>query len=228
MKRFTMLLLVLCLFGCQKTPPVEEQTDPIEILPPVDIVLDIPAKEDPSSALMSASPIKPSNIDDYLYRDDCVYIDTRSAQQFHSEGSIGGFMNIPFYGYIADFKAGTGSLFQMTKVTDEDGTVYPLGEPGSFIPNYEESEQMIKALIPKNKTILVIATAGVESCYFINLLKQLGYDEAKLYNVGSFTTGMGNDQAYVGLEDVKHLVPPFELYDTVITYTWTGLTPIQK
>ena len=167
--------------------------------------------------------INPKNIDDYLFRDDCIYIDTRDPEQFYEEGSIAGFVNIPFYGYICDFKKGTGSLFTFTKISDE----ILLGDPGSFIANYEESEEVIKSMFPKDKNILVIATAGVESCYILNLLVQLGYDEEKLYNVGSFTTGMGNDIAYVSRKDAKYLIKPFYVDDTVISYDVEGLTPIE-
>ena len=82
-------------------------------------------------------------------------------------------------------------------------------------------------LIPKNKHLMIIATAGVESCYLMNLLIQLGYDPAIMYNVGSFTNGMGNDIAYKHYSEAKHLVEPFELYDTNITYKWENLTPIK-
>ena len=82
-------------------------------------------------------------------------------------------------------------------------------------------------MFPKDKNILVIATAGVESCYLLNLLVQLGYDEEKLYNVGSFTTGMGNDIAYVSRKDAKYLIKPFYVDDTVISYDVEGLTPIE-
>ena len=80
----------------------------------------------------------------------------------------------------------------------------------------------------RNKNILVIATAGVESSYFLNLLIQLGYDPAKLYNVGSFTTGMGEDIAYRYYNEAKYLIQPMELYDTSISYNWENLTPINR
>lgn len=224
MKKILILLLTFSLIGCttanSSDNTLKNDSDNIE----KDTTY-LPIKEKPESGLMSESPINPKNIDDYLFRDDCIYIDTRNAEQFYSEGHIGGFINIPFYGYIADFNADSGALFTMTKVTSEDGTVYPLGEAGSFIANYEESEQLIKELFPDDKNILIIATAGVESCYLINLLYQLGYNGYHLYNVGSFTTGMGNDISYVSNPDAKHLVPSFELFDTGITYSWNNLTP---
>lgn len=225
MKKILILLLALSLIGCSTSNSLDtENKSEIENK---EETIYLPIKENPESALMSESPITPKNIDDYLFRDDCIYIDTRSPEQFYSEGHIAGFINIPFYGYIADFNDESGALFTMTKVTAEDGTVYSLGEPGSFIANYEESLQLIKDYFPNDKNILIIATAGVESCYLINLLYQLGYNGYHLYNVGSFTTGMGNDISYVSNPDAKYLVPSFELYDTDISYRLSNLTPIK-
>lgn len=218
MKKILICIVIFLLAGCQiknKEIVVTEIDNEIETSA-------LPAKMDKSNN-MSLSPINPKNIDDYLFRDDCIYIDTRDPEQFYEEGSIAGFVNIPFYGYICDFKKGTGSLFTFTKISDE----ILLGDPGSFIANYEESEEVIKSMFPKDKNILVIATAGVESCYLLNLLVQLGYDEEKLYNVGSFTTGMGNDIAYVSRKDAKYLIKPFYLDDTLISYDVEGLTPIE-
>lgn len=225
MKKILILFLTLSLIGCTSThSSKQENMDENNI---ENELTYLPIKENPESALMSESPITPKNIDEYLFREDCIYIDTRSPEQFYTEGHIAGFINIPFYDYIADFNSDSGALFTMTKVTAEDGTIYALGETGSFIANYEEAEQIIKDLFPNDKNILVIATAGVESCYFINLLLQLGYNGYHLYNVGSFTTGMGNDISYIGNPDAKYLVPSFELYDTSITYQFSNLTPIK-
>ena len=218
MKKILICIVIFLLAGCQiknEEIVVTEIDNEIETSA-------LPVKMDKSNN-MSLSPINPKNIDDYLFRDDCIYIDTRDPEQFYEEGSIAGFVNIPFYGYICDFKKGTGSLFTFTKISDE----ILLGDPGSFIANYEESEEVIKSMFPKDKNILVIATAGVESCYLLNLLVQLGYDEEKLYNVGSFTTGMGNDIAYVSRKDAKYLIKPFYVDDTVISYDVEGLTPIE-
>lgn len=217
MKKFLICMMVLLLSGCQT---VDKEIIVVEDKSEVE-VLALPAKIEKSNN-MSLSPINPKNIDDYLFRDDCVYVDTRDPEQFYEEGSIAGFVNVPFYGYICDFKKDTGSLFTFTKISDD----ILLGDPGSFIANYEESEDIVKAMFPKDKNILAIATAGVESCYLLNLLVQLGYDEAKLYNVGSFTTGMGDDIAYVSRKDAKYLVKPFYLDETVISYNVEDLTPL--
>lgn len=213
--RKILLLLVILLSACsfkEKEIVVNEVND--NLLLPEKTIL---------NNKMSDSPLNPANIDKYLFRDDCIYIDTRSPEQFYEEGSIAGFVNVPFYGYICDFKKGTDALFTFTKI-DENVL---LGDPGSFIPNYEESIDIINSIFPKDKYILVISTAGVESCYLLNLLEQLGYDASLLYNVGSFTTGMGKDIAYISYKDAKYLVKPFYLDDTVISFKIDGLNKIE-
>lgn len=222
MKKKLLLVLLLCLVGCTSKPNNEKQptNDPV--------IIELPIKEKPNSTIMSESPITPLNIDNYLFRDDCLYLDTRSPKQFYMEGSIAGFINLPFYEYIADFNKDAGALFTIKKIKNDDGTIIYPGDPGSFVANYEESEDLIYDLIPKNKNLLIIATAGVESCYLMNLLIQLGYNPATMYNVGSFTNGMGNDIAYKHYSEAKYLVQPFELYDTKMTYKWENLTPINK
>ena len=222
MKKVLILLLVLCLCGCNAQKNIDEPTNN-----ETPKVIELPVKENPNSTIMSESPITPLNIDNYMFREDCVYLDTRSPEQFYMEGSIAGFINLPFYEYVADFNVNVEALFTIKKIKNGDEIIYP-GDPGSFVANYEESEDLIKDLIPMDKNLLIIATAGVESCYLMNLLIQLGYDPAHMYNVGSFTTGMGSDVAYRSYSEAKYLVQPFELYDTKITYDWTSLTPIKK
>lgn len=183
----------------------------------------LPAKPKPESTLMSESPIKPYNIDDYLFIENVVYIDLRSPEAFYKEGHIAGFTNIPFYGYIAGFPNSDKALFTLTRKAG----LY-VGDTGSFEQNYEEAADILYDIFPKNKAIVAISTAGVESCYFLNLLVQLGYNPEKLYNAGSFTNGMGNDPAYRILPDVKYLVEGIELYDTAIGYDFQNLTKIKK
>lgn len=217
MKKILICLILFMMCGCtvkEKEVTVVEKSD--------DEVISLPVKSSDSNN-MSESPINPKNLDEYLFREDCFYVDTRDPKQFYEEGSVAGFVNIPFYGYICDFKKGTGSLYTFTKVSDD----ILLGDPGSFIAGYKESEEIIKSIFPVDKNIIVIATAGVESCYLLNLLVQLGYDSDKLYNAGSFTTGMGDDIAYVSYKDAKYLVEPVYLDDTSISYSFEGLTPIE-
>ena len=178
----------------------------------------LPAKEKAESMLMSDSSINPYNIDDFLFRNDCVYIDLRSPKDFYKEGHIAGFTNVPFYDYLAGFPGNKKTLFEMKKT----GGKY-LGDTGTFSANYEESSQIISELFPKAKNIIAISTAGVESCYFLNLLIQLGYNPSNLYNAGSFTNGMGKDIAYRSYKKARFLVPGIELVDTKIEYSFTSL-----
>lgn len=179
----------------------------------------LPQKIKPQSMLMSESPINPANIDNFLFSDDCIYIDLRSAEMFYAEGHIAGFTNIPFYDYIAGFPRNETSLFQMTP-----GKGSYLGDVGSFSANYDDSEVIIKNMFDAKKNIIAISTAGVESCYFLNLLAQLGYEPERLYNAGSFTNGMGNDIAYRTYKNAKYLVAGMELENTKIEYKWHSLS----
>ncbi|MBR5208057.1 MAG: hypothetical protein IKV65_06100 [Erysipelotrichaceae bacterium] len=225
MKKLILLILILCCCACSAPQDHIENKEPE---PTPEATLSLPVKEIAESTKMSESPITPKNLDEYMFRQDCVYLDTRYPYQFYQEGAIAGFLNLPFYEYIADFNTNVNALYTITKIKNGDGSIIYAGDPGSFVANYEESDDLIYDLIPQDKNILVIATAGVESSYFLNLLIQLGYDPAKLYNVGSFTTGMGEDIAYRYYNEAKYLIQPMELYDTSISYNWENLTPIVK
>lgn len=221
MKILLCLLIAISLVGCGSNVPAQVED--------VIVLKDLPVKADPNNNLASASEIKASNLDNYLFRDDCVYIDTRDPEQFYTEGHVAGFINLPFYGYITDFKYNPNTLFSSIKSKDGEEIVH-FGDIGSYSANYEESIKLIEDLIPRDKNIMVISTAGVESAYFLNLLVQLGYDGSKLHNVGSFTNGMGEDVAYKLTDGVKYLVDAFELYDTKISYQLEidKYTPITK
>lgn len=217
MKKAIVLCTIAALCGC--TASSSSVTSTTEALLPVAI----PEKISANSALMSESVIKPDTLDDYMFRDDVIYVDTRSHAQINEEGSIAGFVNIPFYDYICSFKSDDDTLFYMTK-TDAAA----LGDAGSFVPLYEESQEIIETMFDHDKYIFVIATAGVESYYFINLLIQYGYDASKLYNVGSFTTGMGEDIAYSTYEDAEYYQAPLFLSNTVSGFSTAELTRIAQ
>lgn len=203
MKKLIPLICATCLFmSCEKPgPEVEVQ------------LVSLPTKTIPESTLMSQSVITPRNLDQYLFLEDCLYIDLRSPRDFYEEGHVAGFVNIPFYDYIADFEGADSAFFEMTT----QGGEY-LGDVGSFVDRSGLGEQWILDTFDSNKSIIAISTAGVESCYFLNLLIQLGYDPAKLYNAGSFTTGMGEDIAYRAYSGAQYLVPGTPLYDTEIIF----------
>ena len=222
MKKLIILFMSVFLVSCSS--PVENKEEIVE-----EEIKTLPLKEIVDSPLMSESPLSPLNIDEYLFLDDVVYIDTRSPQQYVEEGHIAGFTNIPFYEAIAHYADSPYALFKMVKVKDENGKVTAqLGDVGSYIPLYEESEELLYETFPRNKQIVFIATAGVESCYLINLLKQYGYDPALLYNAGSFSNSLGPNIAYKEYENAKYMVKPIAPYQLTWNIKWGELTPIEE
>ena len=226
MKKIILLLLALCCVACQGQPT---QNEPQNSEPSQEETLSLPEKAILDSSLASESPITSTNIDDYLFRDDCMYIDTRSPQQFLEEGHIAGFVNIPFYEALVGLKPTENLLYTTTTIRDENNKVKAIvGDVNSYTPNYEESKRIIESTFPKDKNLLIISTAGVESAYLINLLLQLGYDGSKLYNVGTFSNGMGDIVAYRTYKDAKYYVEGVYAYTVHPTYDYGELTWIQE
>ena len=220
MKKILIILLCFLIFGCNNINNEINQEE--------EKIIKLPEKEIADSSLMSESPLSALNIDDYLFLEDVIYIDTRSSKQFVSEGYIAGFINIPFYEAIASYADEGNILFSMKKFRDESGNVSVyLGDVGSFIPLYEESIDLLYATFPRDKQIVFIASAGVESAYLINLLKQYGYDASLLYNCGAFTNSLAENVAYLDYLQAKYLVKPIAQYDVNVIYDWGELTPIE-
>ena len=224
-----LLIVSLCLLvsGCSAKPDANEENLIDESIE--DVYKELPVKENPDSTPPVDSPITVTNIDDYLFREDTFYVDTRDASQIVEEGFIAGFTNIPFYEVLVSLKEKDQVLFTMKKMTDENGKVTVLlGNIGSFVPNYEESEQIIKEIFPKDKNIIFFSTAGVEATYLMNLLIQLGYDSSKLYNAGHFSNSMGKNVAYREYEDAKYYVEGTQSYKVTYSVDWGELTKIEK
>lgn len=211
-KIFISLLTICLLCGCSKKE---------------DEIKKLPEKTFPSSTLLEDSDVTTENLDDYLFLEDTVYIDTRDHMQFLQEGSVAGFVNVPFYNYIVDFNFNENCLYTMTKRKDENGNEILLGEVGSFSANFVESEEMIETIFPRDKNIVFISTAGVESTYMMNLLIQLGYDFNVLYNAGGFSNSSVGYKSYRELKNVKYKIEPVELPETKIEYKWEGLTLVK-
>ena len=121
------LLIGFILTACQDKAVVEEELE-----------VSIPLKNE--SVKIQDSPITSVNLDEYLFRDDVFYVDTRELNQTLEEGMIAGFVNYPFYALIANLVDGQ-TLFKMTKVLDSDNKLLvELGGVGSYVPRFEESE----------------------------------------------------------------------------------------
>lgn len=216
-KKLTLLLIIILLCGCSvDKAEIEDQTK------------SLPNKENPESTSMSDSPISALNIDKYLFLENVMYVDTRSPQMFLEEGHIAGFANIPYYEGICCHEIKDGILFNMDKIKNDDGSFIPMGNVGSFKPNYEESVEILYRTFPKDEKIVFIASAGVESCYLMNLLIQYGYDASFLYNAGAVTNSLGKNVAYKDLQNKEHFVGPIDTFKVDNKIDWGELTPIEN
>jgi len=182
----------------------------------------VPEKINADGFAISDSSVTTLNLDEYLFRDDVMYIDLRYTSNILENGHVAGFQFYSFYEFIAHYN-NPKTLFKM------NGTG---GLSGSFTANYVESEKIITSLFPKNKKIFAISESGDVSTYFFRLLHQLGYDPSLLYNVGGFDNNAGFQPAYRNVENAKYLVKGngivsgvevYYSYDKIIN----SLTPIQ-
>lgn len=216
-KRLITFSLCILLFGCVPTSIAENPAGS-----------PLPKKTNDNSTLMSESVINVSNLDDFLFREDTYYVDTREINQWLEEGHVAGFVNVPFYQAIANIKTNTGVLYSFDRIRDAGGNVtVSLGEVGSFSANYNESLSILSAIFPKNKNIIIMSTAGVEASYLISLLIQVGYDGSKLYNAGPFSNTVGTNIAYRDFKDAKYLVKGSNAYTLDYKINFGDLTPKQ-
>lgn len=191
------------------------------------LVKNIPLKEKTTDNNPITSPINTINIDEYLFRDDSQYVDLRASRLVLEEGYVSGFQFIPFYNIIGSHGAGY-TLYQMKNDVYVDGKLISPGQVGSFEPQFEESESIIRGLFNKNKYIFFISQGGTECGYMINLLIQLGYDGNLLYNVGGVSNSEGVP-SYRSIDTNKYYVAGHSGFDVSVEYDFIeDLTPITK
>ena len=195
----------------------------------------IPEKYDVRGVNIESSSITTKNIDEYLFREDSVYVDLRPYSEIVREGHIAGFSFYPFYDFIASLentKDSEGNPYdnRLFVMENKKGMI---GQIGTFSPNYEESELILNKLFSKDKYIFAITISCNETMYFFNLLIQYGYDSSKLYNVGGFSIGTGFENiAYINIDNPKYLVkgnPTIGSIEDNTTFDFMNeLTPINK
>ncbi len=224
MRRSALIFLGLTIMISGCASPINNdsaiETDSIMVEP------SLPDKSIPDSPLAIDSPIDATNIDQYLFIDGVQYVDLRSIEQLQTEGMIAGFEVIPFYDVLVSYDFKDNVLFTMRKDDMTNADVY-LGDVGTFYPNYEESESVLKDIFQDDAPIVFMSTAGVESAYMINLLIQYGYDPALLYNAGTFTNGMGDIIAYRDYANHQYYLEPNHGYGYTVSYDFGELTPIE-
>ncbi|MBR0372852.1 hypothetical protein IJH72_02860 [Candidatus Saccharibacteria bacterium] len=135
--------------------------------------------------------VNESTIDQYLNRSDAVYRDLRMLKDpgnyeaiggdSYLSGFVDGFEVVPFP-YIVNV---TGLPEEVGGTYDGD-TLFRKHSDGSITANYEESEEILEALFPKDKIIFLMCGGGGYSGMMKELLVSLGWDGTKIYDVGGY------------------------------------------
>lgn len=129
---------------------------------------------DVNSYAAACSSINAKNLHEYLGRDDVLYIDLRDFSDY-SKKHLRNFECIPYFALIFDTKGA------------EDRVQLYSGKPAEPVATYAESDALLHALIPTDKTIFFMCQSGGRVAQMMTLLANKGYDMSKIYNVG----GMG-------------------------------------
>jgi rhodanese-related sulfurtransferase len=151
-----------------------------------------PSSPDPESEFGVDAAINMSTIDDYLDRPDVMYRDLRMLRDTAAFDEVGGdpelsftlpgFRIIPFP-YIA-------TLPKLPVEGRYDGDVLFVTEWNedmsirTAIPKYQESEQILEEVFPKDTDIFLMCGGGGYAAFMKKLLVFLGWDEGRLYNIG--------------------------------------------
>lgn len=152
-----------------------------------------PAEPNPHNVFGIDLHVNTNTVDDYLGREDTVYIDLRMVSDPAEYEAIGGESDLdraiagfrcvpyPFLATLQDLPVPGAyhgrSLY--TVLWNEDGT------PASVTPNYAESEQVIDDLFPKDKNIFLCCGGGGYSGMMRAVLISLGRNPDRIYNVGA-------------------------------------------
>ena len=156
----------------------------------------------------TCSAINNTNLRQYLGRTDVMYIDLRDYSDY-AKKHLRNFECIPYFALIFNANAHTdASLPQLYG-----------GTPTDPVPVYQESDEILAALFPQNKTIFLMCQSGGRVSQLMNLLKARGWDMSKVYNVG----GMAQ---YAGAE-YRDIVTDTAEITVTATYSFEGLTRIE-
>lgn len=151
-----------------------------------------PAEPDQESPFHVDANINMTTIDDWIRRDDVEYTDMRMIHDTAEYEAIGGdsdlsvtvegFKIVPFpyvgtlQELLVDGAYDGERLFDITWADD--------GAVEKATPRYEESMQIIEDLFPKDKANFIMCGGAGYAHMMSELLKYLGWDEKRVYNVG--------------------------------------------
>ncbi len=175
-------------------------------LPNKDAKEEVPCTE--GSFGPTCSSITPDNLKDYLGRPDILYIDTRDFGDYMKK-HLRNFEVVPFFALVYNAEAHT----------NKDLPQLYGGTPTEPVPVYEESDELLEVLFPKDKTLFIMCQSGGRVGMLMNILKARGWDMSKIYNIGGMAQYTGPEYRALTTD-----TPEFILEGT---YTVEGLTRIE-
>ncbi len=149
--------------------------------------------------------INESTIDNYLNRDDSIYMDMRMLKDPGNYESIGGDSYLS--GFIKGFDVfPLPYIIPVTNLPKSVGntyvgkTLFSIDSKGNYVPNYEESIKILKYYFPQDKYIFLICGGGGYAGMMKDLLISLGWNENKIYNVGGYWYYNGKNKVQVKIK----------------------------
>lgn len=184
------------LFGCASSEPAGQATssaaNATDAARESSKALPLPPSSPGDDQFHVDQNINMATIDSFLGRDDVEYTDMRMIHDPADYAAIGGdsdlsvtiegFKIVPFpsIGTLEELPVSGAyegpHLFDIT--WNEDGTIQ------NAIANYEESEQILEDLFPKDKANFIMCGGAGYAHMMAELLKYLGWDASKVYNIG--------------------------------------------
>lgn len=159
--------------------------------------------------------INEKTIDKYLNRDDSVYRDMRMLEDYADYENIGGDSYLS--GYIKGFEVvPLPYIFPVRGLPSEVGNTYA-GETlffkmsdGTYVPNYEESMDIIEELFPKDKVIFLMCGGGGYAGMMKEFLVSQGWNADYIYVVGGYWYYRGKNDIKVPKVTNKYGAPVYD------------------
>lgn len=145
--------------------------------------------------------INEETIDDYLNREDSVYIDVRMLKDPGNYEAIGGDSYLS--GFVKGFEVVPFPLLvNVSGLPEEVGKTYTgktlyTNTDGKYVANYKESLEILEYYFPKDKNIFIMCGGGGYAGMTKSMLVALGWDENKIYNIGGFWYYEGDNKVDV-------------------------------
>ena len=148
--------------------------------------------------------INEATIDEYLNREDTIYMDMRMLKDPGKYEAIGGDSYLS--GFVDGFEVlPFPYLVNVSGLPEEVGDTYKgdtlfTEKDGKYVANYEESLDILEYFFPKDKNIFLMCGGGGYAGMTKAMLISFGWDEDKIYNVGGYWFYEGKNNVEVKRE----------------------------